>query len=58
MYTPGKEIEEMRNQILLMEGKYMDLCNAYKALAIKSGITSTDVASDNSNMRYKDNKEA
>jgi hypothetical protein len=53
MYTPGKEVEEMQNQIAMMESKYMDLCNAYKELAIRSGITETNVSTDSSNMKYR-----
>jgi hypothetical protein len=37
-YTPGKEIEEMEQELLMMYSKYEELCKSYRALAQKQGV--------------------
>ncbi len=37
-YTPGKEIEEMKIELLVMYQKYEQLCKAYKKLAQQVGV--------------------
>ena len=37
-YTPGKELEEMENELRMMYGKYEQLCKAYRSLAQQQGV--------------------
>lgn len=37
-YTPGKEFEEMKNELAMMYSLYENLCRSYKKLSQEKGI--------------------
>lgn len=42
-YTPGKEIEEMTNELHMMYVRYEELCKAYQALAQRAHAGETNL---------------